>query len=260
MAILDHYFGVAGKVVVVTGGSKGMGEFIAEAFVEAGAQVYICSRSAEACAETVAKLSPKGFCEAIPADLATDAGRKALAAELAKRVSKIDVLINNAGAIWAAPLADYPEKGWDKCFDLNAKGIFFLVQALTPLIEKAATHENPARIINIGSIAGFHVPKHETYAYAASKAALHHLSRQLAYHLASRHITVNVVAPGMFPSQMLKATLDKLGEEKVVERVPLKRLTNGVDMAGACIYLASKAASYVTGAVLPVDGGTATTL
>ena len=260
MGILDDYFGVAGKVVVVTGGSKGMGEFIAQAFVEAGAKVYISSRSAQACAETVARLAPLGFCEAIPADLSTDAGRKSLAADLARRVSQIDVLINNAGAIWAAPLADHPEKGWDKCYDLNVKGVFFLVQALTPLIEKAASRENPARIINIGSIAGFHVPKHETYAYASSKAALHHLSRHLAYHLASRHVTVNVVAPGMFPSQMLKATLEKLGEEKVVERVPLKRLTNGVDMAGACLYLASKAASYVTGVMLPVDGGTATTL
>jgi NAD(P)-dependent dehydrogenase (short-subunit alcohol dehydrogenase family) len=260
MGILDDYFGVAGKVVLVTGGSRGIGEAIAEAFVTARAKVYICSRSVSACEATARRLSSKGHCVAIPADLATDAGRKALAADFSSREQKLDVLINNAGAIWAAPLAEYPEVGWDKVFDLNVKGLFFLIQALVPLLEKAGTHSNPSRIVNVGSIDGFHVPKHETYAYSSSKAALHHLSRHLADQLAPRHVTVNVIAPGMFPSKMMKGTLEKHGEAKVVEKVPLKRLTNDVDMAGAAIYLASKAASYVTGIVLPVDGGTATVL
>jgi NAD(P)-dependent dehydrogenase (short-subunit alcohol dehydrogenase family) len=260
MGILDDYFGVAGKIVLVTGGSRGIGEAIAESFIEAGAKVYICSRSEPACAETAERLSRKGFCTAIPADLSTDEGRQKLVSELQDREEKLDVLINNAGAIWAAPLAEYPESGWDKVFNLNVKGLFFLIKALTPMLEKAGSHANPARIINIGSIDGFHIPKHETYAYSSSKAALHHLSKHLADQLAPRHITVNVIAPGMFPSKMMKGTLEKHGEEKVLEKIPLKRLTNDVDMAGAAIYLASKASSYVTGAVLPVDGGTATVL
>jgi NAD(P)-dependent dehydrogenase (short-subunit alcohol dehydrogenase family) len=248
------------RTVLVTGGSRGIGEAIAGSFIEAGAKVTICSRSRSACAETVERLSAKGSCVAIPADLSTEAGRTALASELRTRETRLDVLINNAGAIWAAPLAEYPEAGWDKVFNLNVKGLFFLVKALTPLLEAAGSHGDPARIINIGSIDGFHVPKHETYAYSASKAALHHLSKHLADQLAPRHITVNVIAPGMFPSRMMQGTLEKHGEEKLLEKVPLKRLTNDVDMAGAAIYLASKASSYVTGAVLPVDGGTATVL
>lgn len=260
MGILDDYFGVAGKIVLVTGGGKGIGEAIAEGFVEAGAKVYICSRSEAACAETAARLSKKGFCASFAADLSTDAGRARLAQEMTGREERLDVLVNNSGALWAAPIAEYPEAGWDKVFDLNVKGTFFVVQALLPLLEKAASKDNPARIINIGSIDGFHVPKHETYAYSSSKAALHHLTRHLADQLAPRHILANVIAPGMFPSKMMKGTLERKGEAAVLEKVPLKRLTNDVDMAAAAIYFASKASSYVTGAVLPVDGGTATVL
>lgn len=260
MSILDDYFGVAGKVVLVTGGGKGIGEAIATGFVEAGARVYICSRSESACAETAARLSKTGFCQSFAADLATEAGRTRLAQEMGSREDRLDVLINNSGALWAAPIAEYPESGWDKVFDLNVKGTFFVIQALLPLLEKAASRDNPARIINIGSIDGFHVPKHETYAYSSSKAALHHLTRHLADQLAPRHILANVIAPGMFPSKMMKGTLERKGEAAIVEKVPLKRLTNDVDMAAAAIYLASRASSYVTGAVLPVDGGTATVL
>lgn len=260
MGILDDYFGVAGKIVLVTGGGKGIGEAIAEGFVEAGAKVYICSRSESACAETAARLSKKGFCVSFGADLATEAGRAKLVHEMASREEKLDVLVNNSGVLWAAPIAEYPESGWDKVFDLNVKGTFFVVQALLPMLEKAARKDNPARIINVGSIDGFHVPKHETYAYTSSKAALHHLTRHLADQLAPRHILANVIAPGMFPSKMMKGTLERKGEAAVVEKVPLKRLTNDIDMAAAAIYLAAKASSYVTGAVLPVDGGTATVL
>jgi NAD(P)-dependent dehydrogenase (short-subunit alcohol dehydrogenase family) len=262
MGILDHLFGVAGKTVLVTGGGRGIGESIAEGFVKAGAKVYICSRKAETCEETARRLSAFGICIALPiaADISSAEGRAAVVSEMTAREPKLDVLINNAGALWAAPLAEYPESGWDKVFDLNVKGLFFLIRDLVPLLAAAASKEEPARVINIGSIDGFHIPKHETYAYSASKAAAHQLSIHLADQLASRHITVNVIAPGMFPSKMMAGTLEKQGEEKVLDKVPLKRLTNGDDMAGAALFLASRAASYVTGAVIPVDGGTATTL
>ena len=262
MSYLDDILGVAGKVVLVTGGGRGIGESIAEGFVKAGAKVYICSRKPEACAETAARLSDHGHCTALPltGDVASVEGRAAIVVAMKEREDKLDVLVNNAGALWAAPLADYPESGWDKVFDLNVKGLFFLIRDLVPMLEAAGAHGDPSRVINIGSIDGFHIPKHETYAYSSSKAAQHQLSIHLADQLAARNITVNVIAPGMFPSKMMQGTLDRVGEEKVLEKVPLKRLTGPDDMAGTAIYLASKAASYVTGAVVPVDGGTATTL
>ncbi|WP_417210528.1 SDR family oxidoreductase [Antarctobacter sp.] len=262
MSYLDEMFGIAGKCVLVTGGGRGIGESIAEGFVRAGAKVYICSRKPETCEETAKRLGAFGTCIALPVkgDIASDEGRAAIVAAMKEREEKLDILINNAGAIWAAPLADYPESGWDKVFDLNVKGLFFLIRDLVPMLEAAGSHGAPSRVINIGSIDGFHIPKHETYAYSSSKAASHQLSIHLADQLAPRHITVNVIAPGMFPSKMMQGTLDKVGEEKVLEKVPLRRLTGPDDMAGTAIYLASRAASYVTGAVVPVDGGTATTL
>lgn len=262
MSYLDEILGVAGKCVLVTGGGRGIGESIAEGFVKAGAKVYICSRRAETCEETAKILSALGTCIALPVkgDVATTEGRAAIVAAMAEHEDKLDVLVNNAGALWAAPLSEYPESGWDKVFDLNVKGLFFLIRDLVPLLEAAASKDDPARIINIGSIDGFHIPKHETYAYSSSKAASHQLSIHLADQLAKRHITVNVIAPGMFPSRMMQGTLDRVGAEKMVEKVPLRRLTGPDDMAGTAIYLASRAASYVTGAVVPVDGGTATTL
>lgn len=253
-------FDVRGKVVLVTGGSRGIGLSIAEGFVRAGARVYISSRSAEACDEAAASLSAHGECRALPANVGTMEGVGALAAELAQREDHLDVLINNAGALWAAAIAEYPESGWDKVYDLNVKGPFFLVQALLPLIEGAASPEAPARIINVGSIDAMHVPGHETYAYSSSKAALHQLSLHLAAQLATRSITVNVIAPGMFKSKMMQGTIDRRGEDAVLERVPLKRFVSPDDMAGAAIYLASRAGAYLTGVVLPVDGGTSTTL
>lgn len=262
MTHLDHLFGVAGKTVLVTGGGRGIGASIAEGFVKAGAKVYICSRKAETCEETARALGAFGTCIALPVagDISDAEGRAAIVSAMTEREQGLDILINNAGALWAAPLADYPESGWDKVFDLNVKGLFFLIRDLVPLLEASATREDPSRIINIGSIDGFHIPKHETYAYSSSKAAAHQLSIHLADQLAPRHITVNVIAPGMFPSKMMQGTLDRVGEEKMVEKVPLRRLTGPDDMAGTAIYLASRAASYVTGAVVPVDGGTATTL
>ena len=258
--IIQDLFGVAGKVVLVTGGSRGIGLAIAEGFVKAGARVYICSRKADACDLAAKALSESGECHSLPADLGTVEGCQSLADAIARRESRVDVVVNNAGAIWAETLADYPESGWDKVFDLNVKGSFFLVQALISLLKAAATSEDPARIINVGSIDAFHVPGHETYAYSSSKAAVHQLSRHLAAQLAPFSVTVNVIAPGLFKSKMLTGTLAQRGEEAVLAPIPLKRFVSPSDMAGAAIYLASRAGSYVTGAILPVDGGTATTL
>ena len=228
MEILSYLFGVEAKVALVTGGSRGIGESIAEGFVKAGAKVYVCSRKVETCQETAKRLSAHGTCIALPiaADIATSEGRSEVVREMGAREEKLDVLINNAGALWAAPLAEYPESGWDKVFDLNVKGLFFLIRDLAPMLERAATKSVPARVINIGSIDGFHTPKHETYAYSASKAASRRLSIHLADQLAARNITVNVIAPGMFPSKMMVGTLEKQGVARVVEKVPLRRLTS----------------------------------
>lgn len=260
MSVLDELFGVAGKCVLITGGSRGIGRAMAEAFVKAGARVYVCSRDAESCNKTAQELSAFGSCTPLPCNVASDSDRKRLVTELATREKALNVLINNAGAIWAAPLAEYPESGWDKVFDLNVKGTFFLVKELTPMLEAAGTHDDPARIINVGSIDAFHVPAHETYAYTSSKAALHQLTIHLASQLAGRHITANIIAPGLFPSKMLAGTLERKGVDAIVAPIPMKRLTGPSDMAGAAIYLASRAGAYVTGVVLPVDGGYATTL
>lgn len=253
-------FDVSGKVVVVTGGSRGIGFAIAEGFVKAGARVYICSRKADDCAKAAAELSAYGECHPFRADLGSVDGCRAFAAELAERESRVDVLVNNAGSIWVEKLADYPESGWDKVFNVNVKGPFFLVQALLPLLKAAASPQDPARVINIGSIDAFHVPDHETYAYSASKAAVHHLSRHLAAQLASHSITVNVIAPGRFRSKMLENAIEIEGADALLDPIPLKRFAEAPDMAGAAIYLASRAGAFVTGAVIPVDGGHATTL
>lgn len=260
MEVINELFGVAGKRVLITGGSRGIGKSIAEAFVKAGARVYVCSRDAQACEDTAKELREFGSCTALACDISSAEDRQRLVESLKSHEAALDVLINNAGAIWAAPLAEYPESGWDKVFDLNVKGCFFIIKELVPMLEAAGAAGNPARIINVGSIDAFHVPHHETYAYPASKAALHHLTRHLAAQLASRHISANIIAPGLFPSKMLAGTLQQKGMEAMVAPIPLKRLTAPSDMAGTAIYLASKAGSYLTGAMVPVDGGMATTL
>ncbi len=253
---MSTLFDVSGKIVLVTGGSRGIGEMIARGFVEAGATVYISSRKAEACEELARELSETGPCVAIPADLSREEECLRLAAEMARREDRLDVLVNNAGATWGAPLEEYDEKAFERVFALNVKGVFHLTKALVPMLQAASGPEGPARVINIGSIDGLHVPAMETYAYSASKAAVHQLTRHLAKRLAPE-ITVNAIAPGPFPSKMMAATLAAFGEQ-IADAAPLKRIGRPEDMAGAAIYLASPAASYVTGVVLPVDGGIAT--
>ena len=253
---MQDLFSVANKVALVTGGSRGIGKMIAEGFVRAGARVYISARKAAACEETAAELSKVGTCVAIPADLSSEAETRRLAGELAEREPGLHVLVNNAGANWGAPYQEYPDDAWDKVLAVNVKAVFNLTRALTPMLEAAASDGDPARVINIGSIDGLQVPALETYAYSASKAAVHHLTRVLARKLASSRITVNAVAPGPFESKMMAATLERFGEA-IASSCPLGRIGTPEDMAGVAIYLASRAGAYVTGAVIPVDGGIA---
>lgn len=253
---MDDLFDVAGKIVLVTGGSRGIGEMIARGFVDAGAVVYISSRKAEACDALAAELSATGVCVSVPADLSREDECRRLAEELARREDRLDVLVNNAGAAWGAPMADYDERAFERVFALNVKAVFHLTKFLRPLLETAGTADSPARVINIGSIDGLKAPMMETYAYSSSKAAVHQLTKHLARFLAPT-ITVNAIAPGPFKSKMMHATLEAFGEE-IARAAPMKRIGRPSDMAGAAIFLASRAASYVTGAVLPVDGGIAT--
>ena len=251
---MHDLFDVSGKVALVTGGSRGIGEMIAAGFVAGGVKTYISARKADACDATAARLSKQGECISIPADLSTTDGVLQLAAELGRREERLDILVNNAGATWGAPLEEFPESGWDKVMDVNVKGPFFLTQALLGMLEAAASAEDPARIINVGSIDGLNVNQMGTYSYGASKAAIHHLTRTFASHLAGRHITANAIAPGPFPSKMTAGIAKTLGEQ-IREHVPLKRWGEPADMAGTAIFLASKAGAYVSGAVIPVDGG-----
>lgn len=251
---MKNLFDVAGKVALVTGGSRGIGEMIAEGFVANGVKTYISSRKAEACDATAARLSALGACISIPSDLSSAEGLQALVGELRRREDTLDILVNNAGATWGAPIEEFPESAWDKVMNINVKSPFFLTQALLPLLEKSATQEDPARIIMVGSVDGLNVNQLPTFSYGPSKAAVHHLTRVLASHLAARNITVNAIAPGPFPSKMMAHTLENFGEQ-VRNGVPLKRIGEPADMAGAAIYLSSKASSYVTGVVIPVDGG-----
>jgi NAD(P)-dependent dehydrogenase (short-subunit alcohol dehydrogenase family) len=255
---MSDLFSIDGKVALVTGGSRGIGLMIARGFVEAGAKVYVSSRKAEVCDEVAAELSKTGTCVSLPADLSTEDECVRLASELASHEPALHILVNNAGANWGAPLEEFPASGWDKVLDLNLKSPFFLTRAVLPLLEKAATPDDPARVINIGSIDGIQVPLLHTYSYSASKAALHHLTRVLARELGRRNITVNAVAPGPFESKMMAETLRSFGDS-IAASSPLNRIGRPDDMAGVAIYLASRAGSYVTGAVIPVDGGIATT-
>ncbi|KAG2214317.1 uncharacterized protein EV154DRAFT_489686 [Mucor mucedo] len=253
---VQSLFSVQGKVVLVTGGSRGIGEMIATGFVQGGAIVYISSRSAKACDEVAAKLNAlgPGKCIAVPADLQSVDDIKKLVAELTKRETHLDVLVNNAGATWGAPLDTYPDEAFQKVMNLNVTRIFTLTQACLPLLRANATKDIPSRVINIGSINGETPPGLETYAYSASKAAVHHLTRHLAGKMGQQHILVNAIAPGSFPSKMMAATLKSHGDS-IISGVPVGRVGTPEDIAGTCIYLASRAGQYTVGAVIVVDGG-----
>jgi NAD(P)-dependent dehydrogenase (short-subunit alcohol dehydrogenase family) len=252
-------FSVEGKTVLVTGGSRGIGLMIARGFVEAGARVVISSRKADVCAAVAAQLSSLGSCEAIAADLSTAEGADGLAAAVLDRSPRLDVLVNNAGATWGAPLESYPDAAFDKLWSVNVKAGFRLTAALLPALRAAASPDDPARVVNIGSVDGIRVPAMEVYAYAATKAALHMLTRTLAHQLAREHITVNAIAPGPFESKMMAFALDDPNTRAAIEQqVPLGRIGRPDDVAGTAIYLCSRAGSYLTGALVPVDGGITT--
>ena len=254
---MTDLFSIKNKVALVTGGSRGIGLMIAQGYVRAGARVYISSRKKDVCDRVAADLSKEGTCVSLPADLGTEAGAIALAKALGEREPALDILVNNAGANWGAPLAEFPDSGWDKVLALNVKAIFHLTVKSLPLLQKAARPGDPARVINIGSIDGLRVPVLETYSYSASKAAVHHLTRVLAHRLAP-DVTVNAVAPGPFESKMMHETLERF-HDAIVASCPLGRIGSPEDMAGVAIYLASRAGAYLTGTVIPVDGGISTT-
>ena len=250
---MSTLFSLAGRSALVTGGSRGIGRMIAAGFLQHGARVYISARKAEACDRTAAELSALGPCVSLPADVSRPEGIRDLVAAYEAHEPQLDILVNNAGAAWAAPFDEFPESGWDKVVDLNLKTPFFLTQALHPALKRAATAGRPAKVINIASIDGISVNLQETYPYAASKAGLIQLTRRMALRLIEDHIVVSAIAPGPFASDMNRDARDRA--EAVARRVPAGRIGNDDDMAGAAVYLASRAGDYVVGSTLTVDGG-----
>ena len=254
--MMTDLFSLKGRTALVTGGSRGIGRMIARGFIAQGARVYIAARKADQCDATAAELTKEGgSCFSLPANISTVEGAQALAAALTAREAKLDILVNNAGAAWAAEFDAFPEIGWDKVVDLNLKTPFFLTQALHAALKAAATRERPAKVINIASIDGIFVNPFETYSYHASKAGLIHLTRRMAAKLIADHIVVSAIAPGPFASDMNTVARDHA--EQVAQRVPAQRIGTDEDMAGAAIYLASRAGDYVVGATVTVDGGIA---
>jgi NAD(P)-dependent dehydrogenase (short-subunit alcohol dehydrogenase family) len=247
-------FALDGKVAVVTGGTRGIGKMIARGLLQAGASVYISSRKPEAGEAAVAELAEHGSVVSLPADLSSEEECRRLAAEVGQREPQVHILVNNAGTTWGEPLEQFPASGWDKVINLNLKAPFFLTRALLDRLEAAASQDDPARVINIGSIDGLRVPEVPTYSYSATKAGVHQLTRVLARELGPRHITVNAIAPGPFESKMMAATLESFGE-MIAASSPLGRIGRPDDIAGTAVYLASRAGAYTTGAIIPVDGG-----
>ncbi len=251
--MLEKLFDLSGRVALVTGGSRGIGEMIARGLVESGVKTYISSRKGEACARLADELSQHGECIALPADLAQMAEIDRLVAELGEREQRLDILINNAGAAWGEAYDDFTEGGWDKVMNLNLKSVFFLTQKCTPLLRAAATPQRLGKIINIASIDGIRVPDMETYSYVASKSGLIHLTRRLAKRLIKDNIAVTAIAPGAFASDMNRMARDQ--QAQVSQWVPAGRIGRPEDMAGAVVFLASRAGDYIVGATIAVDGG-----
>jgi NAD(P)-dependent dehydrogenase (short-subunit alcohol dehydrogenase family) len=255
----DSLFSLPGKFALVTGGATGIGRMIAEALVHAGATVVIASRKLDACEETATALNAlgtDGSAVALAADISSEAGVLALADEIARRFPLLSILINNAGVSWGAPLDDFPYSAWNRVMSANVAGMFTLTQKLLPVLSANASADDPARVINLGSVMGAQPMGDRVYSYSASKAAVHHLTRILAKELAPRHVTVNALAPGLFESRMTAfATKDAERLPRIQERIPLRRLGRPEDIAAAMLLLCGRGGAYVTGAILPIDGG-----
>ena len=251
---MKDLFNVEGKVALVTGGSRGIGAMIAEGFVKNGVKTYITSRKSEQCNNKADELSKFGECISIPADLTDMNEMDKLVNHIKENEKQLNFLINNAGAAWGASFDEFPENGWDKVMDTNVKSVFFLTQKLAKILEQSGNNSDPSRVINVGSIDGIGIPRAETYSYPASKAAVHQLTRVLANRLAHRNININAIAPGPFQSNMMAHTLEEYGEQ-IKSSVPRGRIGIPEDMAGTAIFLCSKASAYITGSIIPVDGG-----
>ncbi|MDB5581371.1 MAG: rhlG [Bradyrhizobium sp.] len=260
MAIIqefDNLFSLSGRTAVITGGASGLGRMIAEGFLRAGARVVITSRKADACSAAQDELSELGDCRAIPLDLSGESAARDFAAKVADLFDSLDILVNNAGRTWSAPIDTFPEKAWLNVLTVNLVAPFKLTQSLLPMLERGASAADPSRIINIGSIAGRVVEPIQAYSYSSSKAAAHHLTRQLAAELATRHITVNTLAPGYFRTTMTSHLQNQEGEPAGIldGHIPVRRFGLAADIAGAAIFLSSRAGAYVTGTELVIDGG-----
>ena len=253
---MSDLFDVSGKTALVTGGSRGIGLMIARGLVQAGARVIVSSRKTGDVEATAQELATIGDCHAIPGDVSTPEGAAELAQATQARFESLDILVNNAGAVWGAPLEEFPPAGWDKVVHTNVEGVFHLTVALLPALRSGAQAVDPARVINIGSIDGLRTPAVENYSYSASKAAVHMLTRHLAKRLAGEHITVNAIAPGPFESKMMAWALDDPESREAIEQsVPLGRIGSPDDVAGLALFLSSRAGAYLTGTVIPLDGG-----
>ncbi|AQA19407.1 3-oxoacyl-ACP reductase [Halioglobus japonicus] len=252
---LESLFSLNGKTALVTGGGKGIGRMIAESLLQAGARVYISSRSAEDCEAAAAEMAALGDCRAYPYDLSQLNNIEALAGEIEAAGQGLHILVNNSGATWGAPLDEFPEAGWDKVMNLNVKSPFFLIQKLLPLLRAAGTQEDPARVINISSVAATMAGSQSAYSYMASKAAISHLTRGLAVDLAKQHIAVNSIAPGFFPSKMTSHMTTDEGLAFMRSLAPMGRIGEPQDIAGVMLLLCGAAGSFMTGATIPIAGG-----
>ena len=250
---LESLFSLKGKVALVTGGSRGIGEMISEALVRAGARVYIVARKTAPCEATAERLCAFGECIPIGADVLTKEGIQSLKSDIGSRENHLDVLVNNAGTAWVEPVDTFSERAWDRVMDLNVKSPFFIAQAFLPLLEAHASQDSPSHIINIGSIAAY-TGNTGAFSYGPSKAAIHQLTRVLADELAPRHIHVNAIAPGFFPSQLTAPYLADAQQTKaMIEDIPAKRMGTSEDIGALAIAIATN--RYMLGSIIPIDGG-----